>query len=307
MDRKSVLWKTNAICAAQTKGAAWRDLPERGSSMNLLSITLTKNTPGQTQVYSIRIDAKPDQRFHVAIADHTLKGRLAIGTHGDHGDLKLALLQARACIVDRVQQGWTTLYLAVDPTIEPAFAESKVPAGRSNIPTRKSLPAATNPVGADAGMLNQLVPAGQVIRLFIEAQSGTGHRAILGADESGHWIELPARLKDLCACLPLGSGATVLDGIWTGCEFVATDMPTENNRQLLGLSLEVRMNLLAILIGKLKGFYVAEIAVTQAEKKDQWEGVQWDLGERLWVRPNKPILDSAEMVGEIPRLSQEAA
>ena len=30
--------------------------------MNLLSITLTKNTPGQTQVYSIRIDAKSGLR-----------------------------------------------------------------------------------------------------------------------------------------------------------------------------------------------------------------------------------------------------
>lgn len=301
------MWKTSAICAAQTEGAACRELPERGSLMNLLSITLTKNTPGQTQVYSIRIDAKSDQRYHVAIADHTLKGRLAIGTQGDHADLTHALLQARACIVDRVQQGWTTLLLAMDPTIEPAFAASNVPTGRSNMPTRKSLTGATSPIGADAGMVNQLVPAGQVLRLFIESASGAGTRSVHGADESGHWVELPARLKSLCTSLPLGSGATVLDGIWTGCEFVATDMPTENSRHLLGLSLEIRTSLLAILIGKTKGIYVATIAVTQAEKKDQWEGVQWDLGERLWVRPNKPIFDSTEMVGEIPRLSQEAA
>jgi len=56
--------------------------------MNLLCIALTKSTPGQAQVYSIRIDTKPDRGFHDAIADHKLRGNLAIGTRGDQASLK---------------------------------------------------------------------------------------------------------------------------------------------------------------------------------------------------------------------------
>jgi hypothetical protein len=275
--------------------------------MNLLCITLTKSTPGQTQVYSIRIDTKPDRRFHVAIADHTLKGKLAIGTRGDHAELEQALLQAKAYIVDRVQMGWTTLLLAVDPTIEAAFVAARIPTGRGKLPARKFAIGSKQPHGGGTGLLNQVIPAGQILRLFIEPQTTAGTRTIHGADVSDHWIALPLRLQTLCARLPWGSGATVLDGVWTGSAFVATDMPTENDRTLLGLSLEMRLNLLKILIGRFKGIDLAPYAVSRAKKGELSSLVQWDRGEQLWIRENTPSIDSTETVLEVPLRSQDAA
>lgn len=276
--------------------------------MNLLSISLTKNTPGQTQVYSLRIDRKPDRRFHVAMADHTLKGKLALGTLGDHAELTQALQQAKACIIDRVEAGWSTLMLSLDQSIEPDFVALKVPTGRGRLPTRKHSPAATQPLGSDVAVVNQLVPAGQVIRVFIEPPTTEGLFTVLAADEDDHWVDLSTHLKDLLVDLPLGAGATVIDGIWTGCEFVATDMLTENGRSLAKLPLEIRLSLLKILIGNANGrIDTADFAVTATEKKQQWTDVEWDLGERVWIRPNKPSMSTLDVINEIPHLSKVAA